>query len=80
MNVDLARHTVRAAFRIGRELQDVMALLKQHLPEDQYRGYAADIAGAVHAANVALLDRPLAARPELAAEIDASIARYGRYL
>ena len=80
MDFDLARYSARAAFRMSRDLQEVMAMFSQHLPEDEYRAFAADIAGAIHAINTALLDRAIASQPELKAEIDTSIDRYGSYL
>ena len=80
MDADLARHLARTAFRVGRELDNAMALLQRHLPEAEYRECARDIAGAIHAVNSALLDRALADLPGLRAESDESIARYGRYL
>ena len=80
MNIDLARHLARTAFRLGAELQGTLALLKQQLPETEYRAAARDTAAAVHAVNTALLDRALASAPSLEAEIDASISEYGRFL
>lgn len=54
MSDDLARHLLRTAFRTARELQDVLPLLHRHLGEEEYRGYATVIAGAIHAINEAL--------------------------
>ena len=76
----LARHLARRAFDISRALQDVLVLLKDHLDEDEYRLYARAIAGSVQTVNDALLEKPLAGRPAIRAEIEASIDRYGRYL
>lgn len=73
MERELARHVVRVAFRAGGELEEVLRLLKQHLPADEYRDYAMGIAAAVDAINVALLNKVMAAHPDLEAEIEASL-------
>ena len=73
MERDLARHVVGVAFRAGRELEELLRLLKQRLAPDEYRDYAVAIAGAIDTINVALLNRALATHPELAAEIDARV-------
>lgn len=80
MDIDVARHTVRHAFRVARELQDVMAFLKERCSADEYRQYAADIATALDAVNVALLSRTIKSHPELEREIDRQISTCGRYL
>lgn len=80
MTDDLARHLLRTAFRTSRELDDVLSLLRRHLPEGEYRGYAVAIASAVHTINKALLDKPLADKPALRAEIEESLALYDRFL
>ena len=80
MDIDLARHFARVAFRVGRELEDTLALAKRHLPEAEYRDVARDVAGAIHAVQIALLDRAISEVPSLRAEIEASIARHERFL
>jgi hypothetical protein len=80
MNIDVARHTVREAFRVARELQDVMAFLKERCSADEYRQYATDIATALDAINAALLNRAIKAHPGLEREVEHQISIYGRYL
>lgn len=80
MDADIARHLARTAFRIGRELEDALALLQRQCSEEEYRMCAREIAAALHAVNTAVLDRALASMPTLRAEIDASIGQYGRYV
>lgn len=80
MNIDLARHMVRVAFRAGRELEGALAALKQGCPPEEYRDLACGIAAAIDGINVALIDRGVAADPDLEAEIEEAIGRYGRYL
>jgi hypothetical protein len=76
----LARHIARAAFRASREIGDLMPFLKQHLPEHEYLHYAHAIATAVAAIQLELLNKLAADHPGVQAEIEASIAKYDRYL
>lgn len=80
MDIDLARHIVRVNFRCSRELQDLMQLLKQQLPEAEYKVQARGIATAIASMGDALMNRAVAARPELEREIEASMAKFDRYL
>ncbi len=80
MNKELARHLVRVAFRSGRELEAVLGILKEACEPDEYREYAKGIAAAIDGIHVALLNKAIAAYPELEAEIEADIRTYGRYL
>jgi hypothetical protein len=61
---DLARHVIRTSFQSVRELRLLLAFLKQHLSEDEYRDYAKRIAGAIYAVDVALVDPTYAAPPD----------------
>lgn len=80
MNDELARHLARVAFRTCRELRDALDLLRSRLPPDKYEPHAREVARAIDAVMTALIERPLADRPAIRAEIEASIARHGRYL
>ncbi len=37
MNIDVARHVIRALFRSGRELEELIPLLKANCEPDEYR-------------------------------------------
>jgi len=80
MDIDLARHCVRAAFRASRELESALHALKAGCEPDEYDGYKLGIAGAIYEIGVALTNTAIAAHPELEAEIEAQIQKYGRYL
>lgn len=80
MDIDVARHSVRQSFRIGRELQDVMMFLKERCEPDDYRQHAINIATAIDAVNTALLKPAIAAYPNLEKEVEEQISAYGRYL
>jgi hypothetical protein len=80
MDINLARHVIRAAFRNARELSDLMRLLKAHCDAEEYKDYALGIAEAIDGINVALTNKVLSVYPELKNEIEASLAKYDRYL
>ena len=80
MNEDVARHLIRTAFQIARELQGVMMLLKHHLDEAEYAAHARRLASALDAVNVALLDEAFTKHPQLRTEVEASIQKYDRFL
>ena len=79
MDIHLARKMVSAAFESGRVLGNLLPVLKQAMPHDEYRACAHDLGLAIDAANAALLTRAIAAHPELEAEIDAAIQQRGFY-
>ena len=80
MNIDLARHVVRAAFRSSGELSNLLPLLKEHLDASEYQRYAKAIAAAIAAAQLEILNTITADHPGLEAEIEAQISNYDRYL
>jgi hypothetical protein len=80
MNIDLARHIARAAFRSSREIGELVPFLKDRLSPDEYSIYSKAIGSAVAAIQVDLMNKLLADHPALNSEIEASIAKYGRYL
>ena len=80
MDIDVARHTIRAALSVAKELQDVLALLKIHCDADEYKKYAIGIAQAIDATNTALLNEAFSAYPVLEREIEDQLNRYSRYL
>jgi hypothetical protein len=45
---------------------------------EEYEGHARAIAGAIDGVNTALIDRALAAQPELEDRIEAELAEFGR--
>ena len=73
MELNLARHVLRTAFRAERELEELLSLLKMQLNSDEYRRYALGIAAAIDAMNVALVKPALASHPELTDEIESSL-------
>ena len=80
MNIDLAREMIRVAFATSRELQDLTALLKRQLDADEYKEHSLANAAAIAGIGDALTNKALAAHPELKDEIEAKLAKYGRYI
>jgi hypothetical protein len=80
MDIDIARHLIRAVFRSEHELGNLIELLKRHCDETEYKIYAKAIAGAIAAINLEVMNRIIDAHPELEAEIDSSIKKYDRFL
>jgi hypothetical protein len=79
MDIDLAREFARSSFRISAELQELLPDIKRRCSEEEYRELARGIAKAIYSVGVALLNKALAAHPELEQEIEAAIANDGRY-
>jgi len=79
MDIDMARDVIRAAFRSSSELLNLLSTLKSRCRPDEYQEYARSIAAAVDAIGSSLTNKALAEHPELKSEIDASIAKTGRY-
>jgi hypothetical protein len=80
MDIETARYTVRTAFKVSRDLQETMRLLKERCSPEDYKEYAFDIAKAIDAVSVALLNRAIQTYPELENEIEERIAATGQYL
>lgn len=80
MDIEMARQVIRTAFRSGAELEDLLKQLKKRCSPDEYQDYARGIAAAVDAIGVGLINKATAAYPQLHAEIEASIAKYGRFI
>jgi len=80
MENNVARHIVRRVFRSTSELEGLLGLLKDHCGPDEYKTYARAVASAIHGINSELLNRVLSSHPQLADEIEADIAKFGRFL
>jgi hypothetical protein len=80
MNIDVARHTIRTALSVAKELQDLLTLLKVHCDADEYKKYTLGIAQAIDATNAVLLNNALSDYPVLEREIEDQLNRYSRYL
>jgi hypothetical protein len=78
MGKDVAREIVRAVFRSGSELENLLSLLKARCSSDDYQLFARHVATAIDGINVALLNKVLTRFPELQAEIESNLAQTGR--
>jgi hypothetical protein len=68
---------IRVSFSVGRELRDLLLRLKEQCSAEEYKGHTRAIAGAIDGVNTALIDRALAAQPELEDRIGAEPAEFG---
>jgi hypothetical protein len=80
MEIDLARHVVRTAFRSSRGLGDLLGVLKEHCSEQEYRGYAKAIATAIASIQLEVMNRVTSEHPGLEQEIEAAMKKYDQYL
>jgi hypothetical protein len=80
MDLDLARHVVRAGFRAGRELEALLGAVKRGTAPEEYATFARAVATAIHEIQEATLNKAIAEHPSLESEIEGNIAKYGRYL
>jgi hypothetical protein len=78
MDKDFAWQIVRVSFATTRNLQNLLPSLKEHTNDQEYGDWVRGIAGAIDAINDALLNKALAAHPELGGEIEAELDRSGR--
>lgn len=79
MDIELARHVVRTAFRSSSELQALLSTLKQGCSAEEYKSYALGIAAAIDAICVGLMNKAIAAHPGLAGEIESSLEQHGHF-
>lgn len=80
MERDLARHVIRTTFQTARELRLLLALLKQHLDQEEYKDYARRIAEAIYAIDAALVDPTYSSHPGLKEEVEGNLEKYDRFL
>jgi len=78
MKKPVAREVLRAAFRSGRELEALLAILKTECPAEEHKDYARAVAGAIGGIGAALTAKVLAGHPDLADEIEANLNLCGR--
>jgi hypothetical protein len=78
MDQNTAWQVIRAAYKCSADLQDVLKMLKERCAADEYRQFALGIAAAIDTVNVQLVEKALAARPELRQKIEADLEKFGR--
>jgi hypothetical protein len=62
---------------VSRELQDLLPRLKEQSSAEEYSDFVRSIAGAIHGINTALIDKAIAAHPELEGRIEAELTEFG---
>lgn len=78
MDIEFARHAIRAAFRSAGELQELLQFSKERLPPEEYRDFSSGIATAIGQITLDVTNKALAAHPELKEEIEAELIAFGR--
>ena len=78
MEKELAKLVVLTAFRSSSELGNLVPLLKEHVDEATYRRYGTAIATASAEIGRQILHPLFATYPELEAEIEANVRKFGR--
>ncbi|HVY20463.1 MAG TPA: hypothetical protein VHA70_10345 [Bauldia sp.] len=79
MDIEFARLAIRAGFSSGRELETLIHITKAHWEPAAHKEFAIGIARATAEIQAATTEKAVAAFPELEAEVDAAVNKYGRY-
>lgn len=80
MDINIARHVIRASFRSGQELENLLGFLKNHCDPSEYKAFATAIATAVASIQLEIVNRVVSLHPGLEDEMENTISKYGRYL
>jgi len=79
VDLQVARIIVSSGFRSSRELNDLLHVLKANCDPAEYESLKRAIATAIAEIANATFKPAFAAYPALEAEVDAQIAKYGRF-
>lgn len=79
MDIEFARHVVRASFASGRILGELVQSSKAYQAPEAHKPFAIGLAKAIHEMQEATMNKAFAAFPELEAEVDAAVQKFGRY-
>lgn len=77
MDIEFARHAIKAAFRSAGELQALLQLSKERLTPEEYKDFSSGIAMAIGQITVNVANKALDAHPELKQEIEAELSAFG---
>jgi len=80
LDKDLARHLLMVAFRSSGSLTDLLPLLKRHCRSDEYDRFKMAIARSAAEINTEILRRIFDEHPDLEAEMDDQIKKYGKFM
>ena len=80
MDKELGLHIVRTAFRSTAALEELLPLLQQHCREEEARAYGRAIASSIASVHREITNRVFASLPELQAEVESKLNKYGRVL
>jgi hypothetical protein len=77
MDRDLAKHVVTVSIKTASRLGDLVPLLREHMPPQEYEVHAKAIARAVYAIGHEVTEQIFAEHPDLEQEIEAEINKFG---
>jgi hypothetical protein len=80
MNRDLAKHVAIVGYKAMGELTDLLELLKGHCDQTEYETYARGVAVIAGEIVRQLLNKTYTDHPDLEAETDAKIKKYGKLI
>ena len=80
MDKELALHVIRTAFKSARTLEELLPLLRHHCQEEEAKIYEFAIASTIADIHRELTNRVFESFPELQAEVEDKLERYGRVL
>jgi len=80
MKEELARYVARVAFRASADLGDLIPLIKEHCPQEEYEKFAPAIGSAAAAIGLDVLNLVFNDHPDLRREFDENVKTYGRVL
>jgi hypothetical protein len=76
----LALHVVRTAFASAAKLEQLLPLLKEHCGKEEGESYGMAIASAIAHIHRELTNKIFSSHPEVEAEIEKRMSRYGQVL
>jgi hypothetical protein len=78
MEKELARIVLSASYRSGRELSNIVPILKEFCPPDEYERIVFAIGSILHEMETEVHKKIFEQHPDLEAEIEERVQKYGR--
>jgi hypothetical protein len=80
MERDLAKHVVIVGFKAMHDLTDLLELIKPHCDQAEFAFYAHGVGLVAGEITRQLLNKTFSDHPDLEAEMDAKMERYGKLI
>ena len=78
MDRELAKIVLCASYRSGQELSNLVPVLKEFCPPEEYEGIVFTIGSVLHELDTEIHQKIFTQHPDLQAEIEQRVQRYGR--